>query len=63
MIIVEVGKSIEQALKKYKEKYIKLKISKQLNERKEYEKPTTAKRKIKNKAIYTQKKNKEGDKD
>ena len=31
MIIVEVGKSIEQALKKYKEKYIKLKISKQLN--------------------------------
>jgi ribosomal protein S21 len=34
MIIVEVGKSIEQALKKYKEKYIKLKISKQLNERK-----------------------------
>lgn len=63
MIIVEVGKSIEQALKKYKEKYIKLKISKQLNERKEYEKPTTAKRKIKNKAIYTQKKNKEGDRD
>jgi small subunit ribosomal protein S21 len=61
MIIVEVGKSIEQALKKYKEKYIKLKISKQLNERKEYEKPTTAKRKVKNKAIYNQKKRREED--
>jgi len=61
MIIVEVGKSIEQALKKYKEKYIKLKISKQLNERKEYEKPTTAKRKVKNKAIYNEKKRKDLD--
>jgi small subunit ribosomal protein S21 len=59
MIIVEVGKSIEQALKKYKEKYIKLKISKQLNERKEYEKPTTAKRKVKSKAIYNEKKKRE----
>lgn len=59
MIIVEVGKSIEQALKKYKEKYIKLKISKQLNERKEYEKPTTTKRKIKGKAIYNEKKRRE----
>ena len=56
MIIIKVGKSIEQALKKYKEKYIKLKISKQLNERKEYEKPTVAKRKVKNKAIFNQKK-------
>lgn len=61
MIIVEVGKSIEQALKKYKEKYTKLKISKQLNERKEYEKPTTAKRKVKNKAIYNEKKRKDLD--
>ena len=61
MIIVEVGKSIEQSLKKYKEKYIKLKISKQLNERKEYEKPTTAKRKVKNKAIYNEKKRREED--
>ena len=61
MNIVEVGKSIEQALKKYKEKYIKLKISKQLNERKEYEKPTTAKRKVKNKAIYNGKKRKDLD--
>jgi len=61
MIIVEVGKSIEQALKKYKEKYIKLKISKQLNERKEYEKPTVTKRKVKNKAIYNGKKRKDLD--
>jgi small subunit ribosomal protein S21 len=61
MIIVEVGKSIEQALKKYKEKYIKLKISKQLNERKEYEKPTAVKRKVKNKAIYNEKKRRDLD--
>lgn len=61
MIIVEVGKSIEQALKKYKEKYIKLKIAKQLNEKKEYEKPTTVKRKVKNKAIYNEKKRREED--
>jgi len=58
MIIVEVGKSIEQALKKYKEKYIKLKISKQLNE-----KPTVTKRKVKNKAIFIQKKKKENEDD
>jgi small subunit ribosomal protein S21 len=56
MIIVEVGKSIEQALKKYKEKYIKLKISKQLNERKKYEKPSIERRKVKSKAIYNEKK-------
>lgn len=63
MIIVEVGnKSIEQALKKYKEKYNKFKISKQLNERKEYEKPTTAKRKVKNRAIHIQRKRTEDDK-
>jgi small subunit ribosomal protein S21 len=61
MIIVEVDKSIEQALKKYKEKYIKLKISKQINEQKEYEKPTVAKRKVKNKAIFIQKKKENGD--
>jgi small subunit ribosomal protein S21 len=52
MIIIEVGKSIEQALKKYKQKHSKLKISQELNDRKEYEKPTTSRRKIKNKAIY-----------
>jgi small subunit ribosomal protein S21 len=61
MIIVEVGKSIEQALKKYKEKYIKLKISKQLNERKEYEKPAVTKRKVKDKAIYNEKRRRDLD--
>ena len=62
MIIVGVkNSSIEQALKKYKEKYIKLKISKELNERKEYEKPTVSRRKVKNKAIYTQKKRNESE--
>jgi small subunit ribosomal protein S21 len=61
MIIVGVNKSIEQALRKYKEKYSKLKISKQINERKEYEKPTETRRKVRDKAIYIQKKrNSEG---
>jgi small subunit ribosomal protein S21 len=59
MIIVEVGKSIEQALKKYKEKYIKLKISKELNERREYEKPSIERRKVKSKSRYSQSKKKE----
>jgi small subunit ribosomal protein S21 len=52
MIKIEVGKSIEQALKKYKEKYVKFKISKELNERKEYKKPSILKRKVRDKAIY-----------
>ena len=56
MIIIKVGKSIEQALKKYKEKYIKLKISKQLNERKEYKKPSIERRKVMSKAIYNEEK-------
>jgi small subunit ribosomal protein S21 len=52
MIKIEVGKSIEQALKKYKEKYVKFKISKELNERKEYKKPSIEKRKVISKAKY-----------
>lgn len=59
MIIVEVGKSIEQALRKYKEKYIKLKISKELNERKEYEKPSVERRKVISKAKHKQKRREE----
>lgn len=59
MIIVEVGKSIEQALKKYKEKYIKLRISNELNERREYKKPSIERRKVINKAKYNQTKRKE----
>ena len=61
MIIIKVGKSIEQALKKYKEKYIKLKISKQLNERKEYKKPSIERRRVKGKAIYNEKRRREED--
>ena len=59
MIKIEVGKSIEQALKKYKEKYAKIKISKELNERKEYKKPSIERRKVKGKAIYNNRKIKE----
>ena len=61
MIIIKVGISIEQALKKYKEKYIKLKISKQLNERKEYTKPSIERRRVKGKAIYNEKRRREED--
>jgi small subunit ribosomal protein S21 len=59
MIKIEVGKSIEQALKKYKEKYAKVKISRELNERKQYKKPSIERRKVKGKAIYNNRKIKE----
>jgi len=59
MIKIEVGKSIEQALKKYKEKYAKVKISKELNERKEYKKPSIERRKVISKSVYNGGKRKE----
>jgi small subunit ribosomal protein S21 len=56
MIIVEVKNgSIEQALKRYKEKYTKHRISKELNERKEYKKPSVSRREEISRASYNQK--------
>lgn len=59
MIIVEVegGKDgIEKALKKYKRKFDKLKIMRQLRNRKEFEKPSVKRRNQIIKAKYVQEK-------
>ena len=59
MIIVEVegGKDgIEKALKKYKKKFDKLKIMRQLRNRKEFEKPSVKRRNQIIKAKYVQEK-------
>ena len=57
MIIVEVIKgNIERALKEYKGKVIKTRQMTQLNDRKEYEKESVRKRKVKQKGVYKEKK-------
>lgn len=57
MIIVEVIKgNIERALKEYKGKVIKTRQMTQLNDRKEYEKESVKKRKVKQKGVYKEKK-------
>ena len=54
--------SIEAALKKYKSKYIKLGIVKELNERKTFKKKSVSRRDEVTKAKYVQqKKDKKGD--
>lgn len=57
MLIVPVkeGESIERALKKYKKKYDKTNVVKELRSRKEFIKPSVTKRQAKIKAIYKQK--------
>lgn len=57
MLIIKVEKgNIEAALKKLKRKTINTKQNKELRERKEYIKPSVAKRKMKLKAKYKQSK-------
>ncbi len=59
MIIVEVDDSkggIERALKNYKKKYNNLKISKEIRERKEFQKPSEIRRAEILKAIYKEEK-------
>ena len=59
MIIVEVegGKDgIEKALKKYKRKFERIKMMKQLRNRKEFEKPSVKRRNQIKKAIYIEQK-------
>ena len=51
MIIIKVDKGIEKALKKYKNKWRKLKIGEELRNRKKYEKKSAKNRKKKLKAI------------
>ena len=56
MIIVPVkeGESIERALKKYKRKFEKTGVVKELRERQKFTKPSITKRQEKLKAIYIQ---------
>lgn len=57
MLIVPVkeGENIERALKKYKKKYDKTNVMKELRARKEFVKPSVADRQEKIKAVYKQK--------
>lgn len=57
MIIVQVkeGDNIERALKKFKRKFEKTGVIRELRSRKTFEKPSVKKREMMNKAIYVQK--------
>ena len=56
MIIIPVkeGESIDRALKKYKRKYEKTGVVKEIRERQKYTKPSIINRQQKLKAIYVQ---------
>ncbi len=56
MIIVQVkeGENIERALKKFKRKYEKTGVVKELRRRQAFEKPSVANRKKMMKAVYVQ---------
>jgi len=58
MLVVQVkeGENIERALKRYKNKFNKTKVVRELRDRKQYIKPTVANRKTKLKAAYIQNK-------
>ena len=57
MIIVQVkeGENIERALKKFKRKFEKTGVVRELRSRKTFEKPSVKKREMMQKAIYVQK--------
>ena len=59
MIVVQVkdGENIERALKKFKRKFEKTGVVKELRERQAYTKPSDQRREEKKKAIYKQKLN------
>lgn len=56
MLIVPVkeGENIERAIKKYKKKFDKTKVMRELRDRKEFTKPSVTKRQQKIKAAYKQ---------
>ena len=58
MIIVDVqeNESIERALKKYKHKYNRAGVMRELRDRKQYSKPSVRRRTEKLKAVFRQKK-------
>ncbi len=55
IIPVKEGENIERALKKYKKKYDKTSVMKELRRRKEFTKPSVVTRQEKIKAAYAQK--------
>ena len=54
IIPIKEGENIEKALKKYKKKYEKTNVMKELRNRKEFEKPSVARRQEIIKAAYKQ---------
>lgn len=54
IIPVKEGENIERAIKKYKKKFDKTKVMRQLRSRKEFTKPSVLKRQEKIKASYKQ---------
>jgi len=65
MLIIKVkkGENIDIALKRYKFKYRKTKVSEEIRARSEYKKPSVKRREQKQKAIYIQKKNEKENQD
>ena len=62
MLIIKIKKgNIERALKEYKGKVIRTRQMRKLNERKEFEKPSSRRRKEKIKGKYKQQKRREDD--
>ena len=55
IIPLKVGENIERSLKKYKKKFEKTKVMKQLRARKQFEKPSITKRQQVIRASYKQK--------
>tara|TARA_B100001287_G_C22463535_1_gene426188 strand:- start:186 stop:374 length:189 start_codon:yes stop_codon:yes gene_type:complete len=56
MLIINVNKDIEKALKQYKRKFIKTKQSKKLNEKKYFTKKSVLRRAEIKKAVYVEEK-------
>jgi len=54
IIPIKVGENIERALKKYKKKFEKTNVMKQLRDRKEFEKPSISRRQEIIRAAYKQ---------
>ncbi|MBM3417516.1 MAG: 30S ribosomal protein S21 [Bacteroidetes bacterium] len=54
IIPIKEGENIEKALKKYKKKYEKTNVMKELRNRKEFEKPSVSRRQEVIKAAYKQ---------
>lgn len=54
IIPVKEGENIERAIKKYKKKFEKTKVMRQLRDRKDFTKPSVTKRQQKIRAAYKQ---------